>query len=131
MEWIKDNYNVLIANHLVRSALIIVGSIMVAKITDLVFIGIFKRLTARTRTGLDDKIVSLLHRPIFYSILFIGFSMAVKTAALPDYIDFALVGLFKTATILIWLFLISNVFIISMQNIVITSMHEYIYNSCA
>ncbi|MBT7495436.1 MAG: mechanosensitive ion channel family protein, partial [Candidatus Marinimicrobia bacterium] len=115
MEWIKDNYNVLIANHLVRSALIIVGSIMVAKITDLVFIGIFKRLTARTRTGLDDKIVSLLHRPIFYSILFIGFSMAVKTAALPDYIDFALVGLFKTATILIWLFLISNVFIISME----------------
>ena len=88
MEWIKDNYTVLIANPLVRSALIILGSIVVAKITDLVFTGIFKRLTEKTRTGLDDKIVNLLHRPIFYSILFIGFSMAVKTAALPAYIDF-------------------------------------------
>ncbi|MDP6500821.1 MAG: mechanosensitive ion channel family protein [Candidatus Marinimicrobia bacterium] len=115
MEWIKDNYTVLIANPLVRSALIILGSIVVAKITDLVFTGIFKRLTEKTRTGLDDKIVNLLHRPIFYSILFIGFSMAVKTAALPAYIDFALVGLFKTATILIWLFLISKVFMISME----------------
>jgi len=41
--------------------------------------------------------------------------MAVKTANLPEYIDFALVGIFKTATILIWLFLISKVFIISME----------------
>ncbi len=115
MEWIKDNYTLLIDNPLIRSAIIIVGAIVVAKITDLVFTGIFKRLTAKTSTGLDDKIIDLLHRPIFYSILFIGFSMAVKTASLPDYIDFALVGILKTATILIWLFLISRVFIISME----------------
>ena len=115
MEWLKDNYAILIANDLARSFLIIIGSIVIAKITDLIFSGFFKRISSRTDTKLDDDIVDLFHRPIFYSILFIGFSMAVKTASLPDYIDFALVGIFKTATIIIWLFLISRVFIISMN----------------
>ena len=115
MDWLKDNYTTLIGNHLVRSAIIIVGSIVIAKITDLVFTRIFKRLTSRTHTELDDNIVNLLHRPIFYSILFVGFSMAVKTATLPDYIDFALVGTFKTGTIIVWLLLISKVFTLSMD----------------
>ena len=115
MDWIKENYHVLIENPLILSLIIILGSIIVAKITDLVFTVIIKRITARTRTELDDKIVVLFHKPIFYSILFIGFSMAVKTANLPDYIDFALVGIFKTITIIIWLFLISRILILSID----------------
>ena len=115
MDWIKDNYNVLIENPLILSLIIILGSIIVAKITDLVFTVIIKRITAKTRTELDDKIVVLFHKPIFYSILFVGFSMAVKTANLPDYIDFALVGIFKTITIIIWLFLISRILILSID----------------
>jgi small-conductance mechanosensitive channel len=115
MEWFKDNYATMIANDLARSFLIIIGAILIAKITDLIFVRFFKRITSRTNTKLDDDIVDLFHKPIFYSILFIGFSMAVKTASLPDYIDFALVGIFKTATIIVWLFLISKIFIISMN----------------
>jgi len=115
MDWIKENYNVLIENPLFLSLVIILGSIIVAKITDLVFTVIIKRITAKTRTELDDKIVVLFHKPIFYSILFVGFSMAVKTANLPDYIDFALVGIFKTITIIIWLFLISRILILSID----------------
>ena len=115
MDWIKENYNVLIENPLILSLIIILGSIIVAKITDLVFTVIIKRITARTHTELDDKIVVLFHKPIFYSILFVGFSMGVKTANLPDYIDFALVGIFKTITIIIWLFLISRILILSID----------------
>ena len=115
MDWIKDNYPDLIANPLVRSLIIILGSIIIAKITDLVFTVIIKRLTSKTRTELDDKIVVLFHKPIFYSILFIGFSMAVKTANIPEYLDFALVGLFKTITIIIWLFLISRILILAID----------------
>ena len=115
MDWIKENYPDLIANPLVRSLIIILGSIIIAKITDLVFTVIIKRLTAKTRTELDDKIVVLFHKPIFYSILFIGFSMAVKTANIPEYLDFALVGLFKTITIIIWLFLISRILILAID----------------
>ncbi len=115
MDWIKDNYPELINNPVIRSILIIFASMIIAKITDLVFTGIIKRLTSKTRTEFDDKIVVLFHKPIFYSILFIGFSMAVKTANLPEYIDYALVGLFKTITIIIWLFLVSKILIIVIE----------------
>jgi len=81
----------------------------------MIFTRIFKRIVNKTQTNLDDRILELLHRPIYYSILFIGFSVAVKTAELPNYIDYALVGIFKTSTILIWLFVVMKVLILSME----------------
>jgi small-conductance mechanosensitive channel len=91
------------------------GAVIAAKIMDMIFTRIFKRIVNKTQTNFDDRILQLLHRPIFYSILFIGFSVAVKTAELPNYIDYALVGIFKTSTILIWLFVVMKVLILSME----------------
>ena len=115
MDWLKDNYAELLQNPFVRSALIIVGSIVMAKLTDWIFVGIFKRWSSRTNTNLDDNIVNFLHKPIFYSILFFGFSTGVNLLGLPEYINFAILGVFKTATILIWLSLFAKVFTLSMD----------------
>ena len=115
MDWLKDNYAELLQNPFVRSALIIVGSIVMAKLTDWIFVGIFKRWSSKTNTNLDDNIVNFLHKPIFYSILFFGFSTGVNLLGLPEYINFAILGIFKTATILIWLSLFAKVFTLSMD----------------
>mgnify|MGYP001204817073 FL=1 len=115
MDWLKDNYTELLQNTFVRSALIIVGSIVMAKLTDWIFVGIFKRWSSKTNTNLDDNIVNFLHKPIFYSILFFGFSTGVNLLGLPEYISFAILGVFKTATILIWLSLFVKVFTLSME----------------
>ena len=115
MDWLKDNYAELLQNPFVRSALIIVGSIVMAKLTDWIFVGIFKRWSSKTNTNLDDNIVNFLHKPIFYSILFFGFSTGVNLLGLPEYINFAILGVFKTATILIWLSLFVKVFTLSMD----------------
>ena len=98
-----------------KGLVLVALSIAVAKLVDLIFTFIFKKLVDRTKTNLDDQILQLLHKPIFYSILFIGFTIAVKTAILPDYIDFTLIGIFKTITIFIWIFVISKIFIMSME----------------
>ena len=115
MSWLQENYEVALSNPLILSVLIILGAVIAAKITDMIFTRIFKRIVNKTQTNFDDRILELLHRPIFYSILFIGFSVAVKTAELPNYIDYALVGIFKTSTILIWLFVVMKVLILSME----------------
>ena len=115
MDWLKDNYAELLQNPFVRSALSIVGSIVMAKLTDWIFVGIFKRWSSKTNTNLDDNIVNFLHKPIFYSILFFGFSTGVNLLGLPEYINFAILGVFKTATILIWLSLFAKVFTLSMD----------------
>jgi len=115
MSWLQENYEVALSNPIILSVLIILGAVIAAKITDMIFTRIFKRIVNKTQTNFDDRILQLLHRPIFYSILFIGFSVAVKTAELPNYIDYALVGIFKTSTILIWLFVVMKVLILSME----------------
>ena len=115
MSWLPEEYTAILSNRILQSIFIVCAALVVAKITDVVFTKIFQKVVDKTKTNLDDKILQLLHRPIFYSILFIGFSMAVKTATLPNYIDFALVGIFKTITILIWLFVGMKILVISME----------------
>ena len=110
-----DYYNIVLANPALKGLVLVALSIAVAKLVDLIFTFIFKKLVDRTKTSFDDQILQLLHKPIFYSILFTGFTIAVKTASLPDYIDFVLVGIFKTITIFIWIFVISKIFIMSME----------------
>ena len=90
-------------------------SIVFAKLVDLIFTLIFKKLVDRTQTSFDDQILQLLHKPIFYSILFVGFSIAVKISILPEYIEFSIIGIFKTVIIFIWIFVISKIFIMSME----------------
>ena len=115
MSWFQENYGAALSNPILQSVLIIWGAVIAAKIADMIFTKIFKRIVDKTQTSLDDQILQLLHRPIFYTILFIGFSVAVKTAGLLEYIDFVLVGIFKTITILIWLIVTMKVLVVSME----------------
>ena len=115
MDQLKEYYNLIIANPLLKSASLVLIFVFIAKITDVVFTFIFKKFVDKTETKLDDRILQLLHKPIFYSILFVGFIVSIKTATLPEYIEFIFVGCFKTATIFIWLFVISKILIMSME----------------
>ena len=115
MSELEKYYNLIISNHFLKSASLVLISVFIAKLVDVVFTIIFKKMVDKTSTKLDDKILQLLHKPIFYSILFIGFSFSVKTASLPDYLDYAMTGIFKTITIVIWLFVISKILLMSME----------------
>ena len=111
MEQFSSYYNLVLESPALKALALATVSIVVAKFVDIVFTLIFKKVVKKTKTSLDDRILQLLHKPIFYSILFIGFSLAVKTANIPEYFDFALVGIFKTITIIIWIFVISKILV--------------------
>jgi len=115
MNELKEYYNIIVSNHFLKSISLVVLSIIFAKLVDIIFTIIFKKMVDKTKTNLDDKILQLLHKPIFYSILFIGFILSIKTASLPEHVDFALVGGLKTITIIIWLFVISKILVMSME----------------
>ena len=115
MEQFSSYYNLVLESPALKALALATVSIVVAKFVDIVFTLIFKKVVKKTKTSLDDRILQLLHKPIFYSILFIGFSLAVKTANIPEYFDFALVGIFKTITIIIWIFVISKILVMSME----------------
>lgn len=59
-------------NHYVQALLVISVSLIAAKIIDVVVTRFFARLARRTSSDLDDQLLKVLHRPIFYTVLLIG-----------------------------------------------------------
>jgi len=115
MELLENIFNIIRSSPLLKSTSILLFSIITAKIVDIIFTFIFKRIVDRTQTSLDDQILQLLHKPVFLTILFFGFNIAIKVAKLPVEIEFALIGLFKTITIVIWLFVSIKILIVTME----------------
>ena len=103
----------ILSNPILKGLSFIIVSVASAKMVDAIFTLIFKRVVNSTKTTLDDRILQLLHKPIFYSILFIGFIISIKTVQFPSYLEFGLIGLLKTIIISIWLFVISKILVMS------------------
>ena len=111
----KEYFDLMANTPVLKGLALVVLSVMIAKLVDMVFTLIFKRVVNTTKTTLDDRILQLLHKPIFYSILFVGFIISIKTVSLHESVEFALIGVFKTITIIIWLFVISKILVMSMD----------------
>jgi MscS family membrane protein len=85
-----------------RALILVLGSILAAAILDFVLCRILARLAAHTDTDLDDRLISLLHRPIFASAILIGSFLAVRTLELSDAADRIVTGLILTIAVMIW-----------------------------
>ena len=101
-------YLELLTNYLqiqvVQAILCIIISILAAKFADWMIRRILFRLVSHTSSTIDDKIIQILHRPIYYSILLAGLGISVQLFPLPEIIAFVLIGLFKTVAIIFWSF---------------------------
>lgn len=60
------------------AALLVVGAVIAAAAADFFITRIVARLVKTTSSEVDDRIVALLHRPIFISVLLFGSSLALK-----------------------------------------------------
>ncbi len=95
MTWIRDHPPVL-------GLLILLGAVLAARLVDIVLCRALKRLTRRTRTQLDDRVIDLLHRPIFFSVLLLGVYFSLLPLELHPALFGGIVGLTKTIAILMW-----------------------------
>ena len=83
--------------------LFIIVSAIIAKSADFTFTVIFKKAVNKTNTTLDNKLVEVLHKPIYYSIFFTGVVLSIDIiTTLPDSFDYIFRGIFKSITIFIW-----------------------------
>ena len=101
----------LIQNTVFQAGLFVVGSLVVAKIVDWIITSVLSRLASRTDSTIDDRIIQILHRPIYYSILFMGLGISIQLFQLPEIITFVSKGLFKTIVVIIWSFALFHSFI--------------------
>jgi len=69
---------------------IIILSLMLRKVFSIWVLNYFKKLTAKTKTELDEALVDILNPPLSYLILLVGFELARLVINFPDKFDITL-----------------------------------------
>ena len=94
-------------------AFIVVLSPIAAFITDFLLSFIFKRFASKTKTTFDDKLLAILHQPIFYSVFFIGWMIALNKTG--NVYSQYVISFLLSLIILIWSKAVFRAFIESVQ----------------
>jgi MscS family membrane protein len=89
-------------NDYLQAAIIAVTFMIAGKIADWVISRIIGRFARKSSNDFDDKIVDLVHRPIFMSLVLMGLSLATRRIGLPEVTTFITVGILKTIAIFVW-----------------------------
>ena len=75
---------------------------LIGKIADLLISRAIGQFVRRSRTDLDDRLVALLHRPVFITFVLIGLGLATQRIALPEAAEYFTLGVLKTIAIVVW-----------------------------
>lgn len=89
-------------NAYAQAALIAALFIVIGKVADWTISRIIGRFAKSSANDFDDKIVDLLHKPIFISFVLLGLTLATGRLGLPEVPAFLTVGVLKTLAIFVW-----------------------------
>jgi MscS family membrane protein len=90
------------ASPYVNSLIYILAFIILAKAADLLVDKVIRKFTRFTKTDVDDRIVDLIHRPIFYSIIIIGVVLTIANLEPSGKIIFYIKGIMYSVLAVIW-----------------------------
>ncbi len=90
-------------NVYLQALIILGGAAAVAFLVEIIFTRIIIKFTGRTKTEIDDRIISALRRPIFYSILFAGLNASLSHLRVPERASFYTSGIISTVIIIFWI----------------------------
>ncbi len=89
-------------NSLARGLTIMAGSIVAAIVANWIFSRVLLRLARQTKTDVDDKVVQILHRPIYWSFLLLGFSYACEQVGIPESVSSLLHRAARSVAVIFW-----------------------------
>ena len=104
MESAREMARELLALDPVRAGLIILATLVAALIIDTVLRKVLPRLTRKTRSDIDDRLIQILRRPVFLTVLLVGFYAALSVMKPPAQVLSVAASLAQTVAILMWLF---------------------------
>ncbi len=103
MEALEETLLVLGKNPYIQAFAVVLVSLVLAKLADWLLTRGLTRLTQKTPTELDDQMLKMVHKPIFYSVWLAGLAVALTLIELREPFDFIGFGLIKTLIVLLWL----------------------------
>ena len=85
-----------------QAAIIALAFIIAGKIADFIISSVIGRVTRKTTNEFDDRMVDLVHRPVFLSFVLVGLAFATLRLDLPDTVSFLTLGILKTIAVFVW-----------------------------
>lgn len=86
----------------IQALVLVVGFILVAWIFDRFIISTLKRIAIRTKFEIDNRLIELLHGPIYSSIIILGIALAVHRLGPAEPFDFIFYSSLESIAYLIW-----------------------------
>lgn len=77
--------------------------IIIAKIADIFINKVLRRFVRFTKSEIDDKIIDRFHRPIYYTIILIGITLAIIYLKPSERVIFYLNGIIYSLIAIVWL----------------------------
>ncbi len=93
----------------VQALVTVVASFILAWIFNRFVITLLKNLTGRTKLEFDNRLVDLLHGPIYVSFILLGFALATKILGIGDSLEQLVFSLLETVAYIIWFILLLRV----------------------
>lgn len=85
-----------------QATIVLLASFVIAFMTEVLFRGVLLIFVQNTKTHLDDVIVANVRRPLFLSVLFLGFSWAASLLEPRAWLVFVLNATLVSLSILLW-----------------------------
>ncbi len=86
----------------IQALILVVGFILVAWIFDRFIISTLRRYTVSTRFEFDNRLVDMLHGPIYTSIIILGIALAVHRLGPAEPFDFIIYSSLESIAYLVW-----------------------------
>ena len=102
IERIQNWAEIIGPNIYLQALAIAVTFIVLGKIAELILTGMIGRFAKRSKSNLDDRLVELLHKPIFLSFVLVGLAMTTRRLSLPESVEYATLGILRTMAVIVW-----------------------------
>lgn len=85
-----------------QALVVILFSFILARVSRTIIIRGLLRIASRTRSDVDDQILSLLRRPVFWSVVLVGLFTALGLISIPETPKFIIKGTITTLIVFLW-----------------------------
>ncbi len=107
----------------IQALVVITASFIVAWIFDRFVITLLRKLAARTRIEFDNRLIDLLHGPIYTSFILLGFALATIIVGIGDPFDLIVFSLLQTIAYIIWFILLLRITRLILRNVARDEQH--------
>ena len=104
-------------NRYIQALVVVLLSFIVAWLFNRVIITTFKKLAQKTRFDFDNQLIELLHTPVYYSLLLLGFSSATLILSPPELYKSIIFSVITTVALVVW-----TIFLLRISRTILTEL---------